>query len=90
MSTARTAMLSAAAASTKYGADGPIAIHATPAMKNALHPSSTSARVVARHTETYDTIVRDASTTRICDEGENRGMFGTRSGHLYNVTVARG
>jgi hypothetical protein len=59
-------------------------------MKNALHPSSTSARVVARHTETYDTIVRDASTTRICDEGENRGVFGTRSGHLYNVTVARG
>ena len=52
MSTARTATLSATAASTYHGAAGPIDAQATPPTKNAPHPSSTSARAAARHTDT--------------------------------------
>src|SRR5262249_56998080 len=76
MATARTPTLSVPAATTNQGADAPIATHATPATKNALHPSSTSARAVARHTETYDTIVRDASTTRIRSGAVSLGIGG--------------
>ena len=76
-STARSDTLSTTAASTYQGAADPIDAHATPAMKNAPQPSSTSARAAARHTEPYDTSVLEASTTRIRSDGEKRGVSGT-------------
>jgi hypothetical protein len=43
-------------------------------MKNAALPSSTSARLAARHVDTYETSVRDARTTRTGLEPENLSM----------------
>ena len=79
MSIERSATLNTTAASTNHGADGPIDSQAMPLMKNAAAPNSTSARAVARQTDTYDTSVPEASTTRMRADGENGGMCDTRS-----------
>src|SRR6267378_6812938 len=70
----RRTMLRTTAARTNHGDDGPIAAHATPAMKNAGVPSSVSARAAARHTETYEMSVLDARTTGMRAVGGNLAM----------------
>jgi hypothetical protein len=88
MSTARTEMLRATAARTYQGAAAPIDAQATPPAKNTPHPRSTSARAAARHTDTYDTSVPDASTTRIRSDGENLGLWATTcQPTLYNAPL---
>ena len=58
-------------------------------MKNAPHPSSTSARAAARHTDTYDTSVPEASTTRIRSEAEIVGMWVTAVNPRYTREASR-
>jgi hypothetical protein len=52
----------------------PGAAHARPLMKNAAHPSSARARVVARQTGTYETSVLLARMTRMRCEAGGLGM----------------
>src|SRR5262249_14140728 len=78
MSAARSITPRTAAASTSHGAADPSAAHATPPLQNAGAPSSPSARAVARHTETYDTIALDERTTRIRSDAGNLLMAAPR------------
>ena len=62
------------ATSTNHGDDDPMAVHATPPMKNAGAPSSVSARAAARQTETYEISVLEARMTGIRAVGGNLAM----------------
>ena len=72
-------MLRTTAARTNHRAWGPIADHATPAMKNAGQPNSVNARAAARQTETYEIRVLDARTTGMRGVSENLAIGVPRS-----------